>query len=230
MTEAEWLTADKSTVMTMHLHLHARETGSLLPRSRTVAVACCRAIPADVMPTNGSELLDAVERWIEKAGRRPREVGRLWFEMIDQLQQRHTELGDRRGPPLDRRVSALSAVMAAGLAVGASKHHGVVLSACEYAAHAHPDPRPAQAEAANRLRCVFGNPFRPTAFDPTWRTPTVVAIAAGAYADRAFDRLPILADALEDAGCDAAELLAHLRGPGPHARGCWALDAVLGKT
>jgi hypothetical protein len=45
--------------------------------------------------------------------------------------------------------------------------------------------------------------------------------------DRAFDRLPILADALEDAGCDDGDLLAHLRGDGPHVRGCWALDLVL---
>jgi hypothetical protein len=79
------------------------------------------------------------------------------------------------------------------------------------------------------LRCIFGNPFRCTAFDPRLRTETAVALATGIYADRAFDRLPILADALEDAGCDAVELLAHLRGPGPHVRGCWAVDLVLGK-
>ena len=54
-------------------------------------------------------------------------------------------------------------------------------------------------------------------------------LAASIYAERAFDRLTILADALEEAGCDAAELLTHLRWPGPHARGCWALDLVLGK-
>jgi hypothetical protein len=80
------------------------------------------------------------------------------------------------------------------------------------------------------LHCVVGNPFRPVAFDPSWRTSTAFALAEGVYADRAFDRLPILADALEDAGCDAAELLAHLRGDGPHARGCWVVDLVLGKA
>jgi hypothetical protein len=80
------------------------------------------------------------------------------------------------------------------------------------------------------LRDIVGNPFRTVAFDPSWRTSTAVALAEGMYADRAFDRLPILADALEDAGCDAAELLAHLRGDGPHVRGCWALDLVLGKA
>jgi hypothetical protein len=60
-------------------------------------------------------------------------------------------------------------------------------------------------------------------------SPTAAALAATIYHERAFDRLPILADALEDAGCDNADILDHLRGPGPHVRGCWALDLVLGK-
>jgi hypothetical protein len=80
------------------------------------------------------------------------------------------------------------------------------------------------------LHCIFGNPFRPVSFDPNWRTSTVVALAEGVYADRAFDRLPILADALEDAGCGHPDILAHCRGPGPHARGCWVVDLVLGKS
>lgn len=78
-------------------------------------------------------------------------------------------------------------------------------------------------------REVYGPVARPR-FLPGWQTSTALAIAAGVYADRAFDRLPVLADALEDAGCDSPELLAHLRGPGPHVRGCWALDLVLGKS
>ena len=80
------------------------------------------------------------------------------------------------------------------------------------------------------IHCIFGNPFRPATADPAWLTSTAVALAAGIYEDRAFDRLPILADSLEDAGCTNADILTHLRGPGPHVRGCWALDLVLGKT
>jgi hypothetical protein len=57
----------------------------------------------------------------------------------------------------------------------------------------------------------------------------VRGLAEGIYADRAFDRLPILADALEEAGCTDAEVLAHCRGPGPHVRGCWVVDLILGK-
>ncbi len=58
----------------------------------------------------------------------------------------------------------------------------------------------------------------------------VFAIANEAYTDRAFDRLPVLADALEAAGCEEPQLLAHCRDPSPHVRGCWALDIIMGKT
>ena len=64
---------------------------------------------------------------------------------------------------------------------------------------------------------------------PSWRTSTALAIAQGIYDDRAFDRLPILADALQDAGCENDDILNHLRCDGPHVKGCWALDLVLGK-
>ncbi|VTT97608.1 Uncharacterized protein OS=uncultured bacterium PE=4 SV=1 [Gemmataceae bacterium] len=67
--------------------------------------------------------------------------------------------------------------------------------------------------AAPAVRDVFGNPFRPATIDLSWLTSTVVALAKGIYADRAFDRMPILADALQDAGCDNADILAHCRGP-----------------
>ena len=77
---------------------------------------------------------------------------------------------------------------------------------------------------------LFGNPFRPTVFDPMWRTSTVELLARGIYEERAFDRMPILADALQDAGCDCEDILNHLRdATAPHVRGCWALDLVLGK-
>ena len=79
------------------------------------------------------------------------------------------------------------------------------------------------------LRCVFGNPFRPVTLDPAWLTSDVLLLARGIYADRAFDRMPILADALQDAGCDNDDMLTHCRGPGPHARGCWVVDLLTGR-
>ena len=82
------------------------------------------------------------------------------------------------------------------------------------------------------LREVFGNPFRPAAVDPSWLTwndGTVPKIAHAIYDNRDFDRMPVLADALEDAGCDNADILNHCRGPNVHVRGCWVVDLLLGK-
>jgi hypothetical protein len=89
------------------------------------------------------------------------------------------------------------------------------------------------------LRDIFGNPFRPVVFDPAWRTSDVLLLARGIYEEKAFDRMPILADALQDAGCDCDDnplpprggnLLTHLRDRNAtHVRGCWALDLVLSK-
>jgi len=68
------------------------------------------------------------------------------------------------------------------------------------------------------------------AFEPTWRTGTAVALAQTMYAARDFAAMPILADALEEAGCDVPDVLTHCRDPkGVHVRGCWVVDLVLGK-
>jgi hypothetical protein len=83
------------------------------------------------------------------------------------------------------------------------------------------------AAQADLLRCIAGNQFHPTTIHPSWRSETVLALARGIDHDRAYDRVPILADALEEAGCDDADLLLHCRGP-HHARGCYAVAAVLG--
>ena len=81
------------------------------------------------------------------------------------------------------------------------------------------------------------NAFRPVSLDAAHRTTSVVSLARAAYLERRLAggeldpmRLPIVADALEDAGCTDAELLGHLRGPGPHVRGCWAVDLLLGRS
>lgn len=76
------------------------------------------------------------------------------------------------------------------------------------------------------FHCVFGNPFRPVTVHPSWLTSTVLAVAEGIYTDRAFGRMPILADALQDAGCDNEEIVQHCRQPGEHVRGCWVVDLL----
>ena len=87
-----------------------------------------------------------------------------------------------------------------------------------------------RAQQVKLVHCLYGNPFRAVTVDPAWLTSTVITLARGIYDDRAFDRLPILADALQDAGCDNADVLNHCRDAGPHARGCWVVDLVLGKA
>jgi hypothetical protein len=99
-----------------------------------------------------------------------------------------------------------------------------------------------EAGQCSLVRDFFGNPFRPLppkrgkrkwkenlAAWLAWNDGTVRKIAQGVYDNCAFDSIPILGDALEDAGCTEVAILAHLRGPGPHVRGCWALDLILGK-
>jgi hypothetical protein len=86
------------------------------------------------------------------------------------------------------------------------------------------------ARMADALRDIFGNPFRPPAFDPAWRTSDAVALARQMYESRDFGAMPVLADALQDAGCDCEDLLAHCRDASlTHVRGCWVVDLVLGK-
>lgn len=96
-----------------------------------------------------------------------------------------------------------------------------------------PEPEPTDGLAYSEfLYDIFGNPFRPISLDPTWLTwqdGTIPKVAQTIYDDRAFHHLPVLADNLEEAGCDNADLLNHCRGPGPHVRGCWVVDLLLGK-
>jgi hypothetical protein len=91
------------------------------------------------------------------------------------------------------------------------------------------DPKEGRHQA-QILRDIFGNPFRPAVFQPAWRTSTAVAIAQQMYDTRDFTAMPILADALQDAGCDNDNVLSHCReATGVHVRGCWVVDLVLSK-
>jgi len=85
------------------------------------------------------------------------------------------------------------------------------------------------AVLADLFRDIFGNPFRSTAINRWMITKTVTNLAREIYEGRYFDRLPILADALEDAGCTDADILNHCRQPGEHVRGCWVIDLILSK-
>jgi hypothetical protein len=81
------------------------------------------------------------------------------------------------------------------------------------------------------VRDIFGTPFHPVTFSPSWRTDTAVSLARTMYESRDFGAMPILADALQDAGCDSEDILTHCRDTSlAHVRGCWVVDLVLGKA
>jgi hypothetical protein len=89
---------------------------------------------------------------------------------------------------------------------------------------------PERLAQVDLIRDIFGNPFRPVALSPEWRTSTAIALAQTMYDSRDFSAMPILADALQDANCTDDAILTHCRGPGPHVRGCWVVDACLSKS
>src|SRR5262249_33579532 len=81
------------------------------------------------------------------------------------------------------------------------------------------------------LRDIFGNPFCPVTFSHSWRTDTVTPLPRTMYESRDFSAMPILADALQDAGCDNDDILSHCRDASlTHVRGCWVVDLVLDKA
>jgi hypothetical protein len=89
--------------------------------------------------------------------------------------------------------------------------------------------RPNQLHHALLLRDVFGDAFRPVTFSPEWLTSTAVSLASQMYDSRDFSAMPILADALQDAGCENEAILNHCRSEGVHVRGCWVIDLLTGR-
>ena len=93
-------------------------------------------------------------------------------------------------------------------------------------------PRLSSPQETALLRCVFGNPFRPMCLDAcwlAWNDGAVRKMTQVIYDERRFSDLPLLADALEEAGCTVAAILDHCRSGGEHVRGCWVVDLLLGK-
>jgi hypothetical protein len=226
MTEREWLECDDPERMLEFLRDRTSER-----KLRLFAAACCRRI---------WHLL--TDRWSRKAITTAEKAA---DGLVDEKKLR-LAWGDacRSARQLDRRnrgqtperyvVTAapaeadawMAARGAASVTASYTVERVVLSQGRDHWQAAYDSERGAQCVL---LRDVFGNPFHPTAFDGTWRTPQALALARAAYEDRSFEGLPLLADALEEAGCTDAELRAHLRSGGPHARGCWALDLVLGQ-
>jgi hypothetical protein len=143
---------------------------------------------------------------VQKAHRR---VDELQFRGARTLQEEAVAAAQRLERETDKKVQALdNEIWSAGRGERISR------AAVERAAQ------------TDLVRCLVGNPFREVAVDPSWLTSTVVALARGIDVDRAYDRLPILADALEDAGCADANVLSHCRGAHAHTKGCWVIELL----
>jgi hypothetical protein len=227
MNEAQWLSGTDPTLMLDHM----RESGGASDRKlRLFAVACCRRLLHLRWPDTVQESLEVAERFAD---------GQATAEDLRRAAADASWYGGAF--PLGLRAGAVARACGSD-ARDAASATGQVVSALYVAAGRSDSVRRAEAaEHADLLRCLFGNPFRAAApIGPavlSWNDGCVARLARAAYeersgADGTLDnvRLAVLADALEESGYVGAEFLGHLRGPGPHVRGCHAVDAILGRV
>ncbi len=230
MNESEWIECVDPKPMLEFLRGKTSER-----KLRLFAVGCCHKYRQLLVP-EACEALDVAEKVAEgrasaEERRRVREVAFHVGWVSD------PSTVSRRGPAKAAVCDALarSAWDAAIHASWRTSHIGTMQAYGSLETHRsfHEDWSAAKkrqdAALAQSLRCVFGNPFRPVAFASSCLTPTVVAMAQFIYDDRSFDQMATFADELVKSGCADPEILNHCRGPGPHVRGCWALDLVLGR-
>ncbi len=235
MSEDEWLGSRAPGVMVAWLEKQMRASRR---KMRLFLCGCCRLRCAELQPAV-REVLEAAEQAVEHAYYPPMAPAhRRFYDAL--LAARGAPLSD-----LDHAVTRLAA-----WAVHGSGQPAECVGRLAALGPAGRDDR-----HAGLLRELVGNPFRRvrrvggrvhhrlTARGGdrrvgdlllvrdwlTWQDGTVPQLARAIHDERAFDRLGILADALEDAGCTEQALLGHLRAPGPHTRGCWVLDVLLGR-
>jgi hypothetical protein len=217
MTEAEWLASREVGGMLAFADRHLSQR-----RRRLFAAACCRRVWHLLDDARCHAAVALAERCADEA---------VSEEELGEAAEEAEEADDAGRPAA---WSASYACCPAPLTLARLLEvTGPASGAC-----GSEEGREREAAAqASLLRDVVGNPFRPVALDPAWRTPDVQTFARAAYDNRTLpsgtlepERLALLADALEEAGCDNPGVLGHLRGGGTHVRGCWAVDAILGKS
>ena len=177
----------------------------------------------------GPEMLDRVRAATDQAYETRTRANQAAADSL-RLKHEGDELADRAAAAKNKRLEESKA-----LEIVRKIEEGRRQGADDWEAEERRD-RAARKLLAKYLREIVGNPFKPPRFEAEWRTSTVVDLARGIYADRAFDRLPLLADALLDADCDEEQVLRHCRGtelgvkePPQHARGCWVVELILGR-
>lgn len=232
MTEAEWLASADPTPMLEFLWGKASDR-----KLRLFAVACCRHVWALLGDRRSRRAIEVAELFADGAA-----DAESLFAAKAIAADAVAELACIR-PPIEQVPWA--AADSARSAVNNVADEAARLSA-RHAAQAvllltsTPDDEAGEPVfQATTIRCIFGNPFRPSPPPPfvlPWNDETVLDLAHSIYEDRQMpegtldtSRLAILADALLDTGCDNEDLILHCRSQGPHVRGCWAIDLILGK-
>jgi hypothetical protein len=222
MTEEEWLGVGR---LQSHVD-YLREKG-LSRKLRLFSAACCRHLERWIDDVRLLEAIKRVELFAD---------GHLSQSTLDkwerQVRDWQTERAEREG---QRETPQLTVYFPVSLACMSDRGAGYsqVWKHLFYSASVYGEEftQSNPSVAHQLLLDIFGNPFRPVAFDPHWRSESAVALARTAYDTRNFTLLPILADALEEAGCDHPDVLTHCSEPnGVHVRGCWVVDGVLGKA
>jgi hypothetical protein len=233
MTEAEWHRSNDPQAML--ILVRGKESGRQL---RLFCVACLQAIHSILAEQRIRELVT----WIENSADRlvaPNWRGLNWATYYD-LPCDHLRAGMRNAARAARSAYLLvdeyfrnypdqKGKRAESQAVCDVSRF--VLEALKGAADGNRAliARREKQRQANIARDIFFDPFRTANSYPAWLTSNVTSLAHAIYSDRAFDHMPILADALEDTGCDNADILDHCRQAGEHVRGCWVVDLLLGK-
>jgi hypothetical protein len=226
MTEAEWLACTDPEPMLAFLRGKAGDR-----KLRLYACGCCRLVWPLLTDPRSRAAVEAAESYADGliGVGELRAAYRAAHAAARAAQRRRGQASGSTLPP------EAQAEHAAKAAVRAATQKDALLASAEVwlaSGRTWDERGPVRRSEASLLRCLFGNPFRPVSADPAWLAwngGTIPRLAGTIYADRAFGRLPVLADALEEAGCTNAEVLAHCRGPGPHAKGCWLLDLVSGR-
>ena len=215
MTEAEWLACDSPRVLLKHLGRQFSDR-----KLRLFACACCRRVWRYASDKRLAGIIDAIEQYANgEAAER------------DRLTAQKAAIAVGRGTDLPQNCIAGELLSAAQKTVLWKEPYPgeLAYAAVGWGSNSHDLMEGERAAQGVIVKEMFGNPFRPVIFSHSWHTETAVALARQMYESRDFGAMPILGDALQDAGCDNAEVLGHCRGSGPHVRGCWVVDLVLGK-
>jgi len=211
--ESEWLTCTNPAVLVQRKNPHATSR-----KRRLCACACCRHVWDRLRDSRSRQAVEVAERFVD---------GLATPEELKQAHAGAAAVASATGKRYWEDV--------AFAAQGATSEHARPITALNaILGRSRGRKFDEAAVVASLFRDILGNPFRRLlgidASVLAWNEGTVPRLAQAIYDEHAFDRLPILADALEEAGCRDADMLYHSRGPGPHARGCWVLDLILGKS